>query len=229
MSSDRETNNIESLSFPVEITTIRPQKKRNNRFSLYQGNSFLVGVSADTLLSFRLKKGDQLTAEQLQKIKDEEETRTVRDYMIRLLGRREHSGKELERKARGKGYPAEIVQHVQQELSEKGYVNDYSFASRFVTDKLKINRWGPLRIKIALQKKGIPAHETDRILREQIDDLELKKICVDLVLTRKTHFLRETDSFRRKHKISAWLQRKGFYYSTIEDAFPEIIKQLNVS
>lgn len=229
MSSNRESNNIENLSFPVEITAIRPQKKRNNRFSLYQGNCFLIGVSADTLLSFRLKKGDQLTAAQFQQITDEEERRAVREYMVRLLGRRDHSGKELERKARVKGYPEKIVQHVQKELSKKGYVDDNTFASKFVTDKLKINRWGPLRIKTALLKKGIPGHTTDRILRDKIDDLELKKICVDLVLTRKSHFLRESDSFRRKQKISAWLQRKGFYYSTIEDAFPEIIKRLNVS
>lgn len=229
MSSDRESNKTENLSFPVEITAIRPQKKRNNRFSLYQENRFLLGVSADTLLSFHLKKGDQLSAEKFQKIVDEEETRAVREYMIRLLGRRDHSGNELERKARGKGFPAEIVQLVQQELSEKGYVDDDTFASRFVTDKLAINRWGPLRIKTALRKKGIPTHETDRILQEKIDDLELKKICVDLVLARKKHFLRESDSFKRKQKISAWLQRKGFYYSTIEEAFPEIIKRLNVS
>ncbi|MEX0890108.1 MAG: RecX family transcriptional regulator [Balneolaceae bacterium] len=229
MSSDRETNKIEDLSFPVEITAIRPQKKRNNRFSLYQGKRFLLGVSADTLLSFHLKKGDQLSAVQFQQITDEEERRTVREYMIRLLGRRDHSGTELEQKARGKGYPEEIVQHVQHELSEKGYVDDNIFASRFVTDKLAINRWGPLRIKMALRKKGIPTHVTDRILQEKIDDLELKKICVDLVLARRKHFLRESDSFKRKQKISAWLQRKGFYYSTIEEAFPEIIKRLNVS
>jgi len=217
------------LDFPVTITSIRPQKKRSARFSLYQEKTYLIGVAADTLVCFRLEKGKTLTASQFQEITRVEERLAAKEYMLRLLGRRDHSSRELQVKALSKGHGEKHIHNVIEELEQKGYLNNESFARQFASDKLTINRWGPGRVRTELRKKGIDAPLADRIIRTEIEDLELKEICVDLALGRRKHFSREADPFRRKQKIAAWLQRRGFDFTTIERALPEIIKQLNVS
>lgn len=213
---------------PAQISTIEPQKKRTDRYSLFCGSDFIIGVSGQTLLRFNLKKGVEITPFLFKQLQDAEEYQAIKDYFLRLLGRRDHARGELQKKGRIKGFPDIIMEDVLDELSDKNYLNEEIFAAKFISDKLAFSKWGPQKIRSELIKKGVQNQIIDKLLKEQTGDLELSRICVDLVVKRKARYLRVNDLLKRRQKIIGWLMQKGFQQDTIQKALTEIEKELNV-
>lgn len=200
---------------PAKISSIQPQKKNKDRYSIFIGDQFLIGVSEETLLQFDLCKGLEMTPLLYRKIQDAEDRGSVRSYCIKMLGRRAHSRKELKRKALKKDFVPEVVEDVLYELEKKGYIDDREFAEKFAADKVRLNKWGPRKIKAALLEKGVDGHTASASIARAFDDIETSNLILNLVLKNKKRFLREADKFKRKKKIFDYLSRKGFSYDVI--------------
>lgn len=87
-----------------KITSIVVQKKNKKRYSIFVNETFVVGVSDGTIAKYKLSKDtffDQLLFDTI--ISSEREW-AVKNYMIALLSRRDHSSEELKTKAIKKGY-----------------------------------------------------------------------------------------------------------------------------
>lgn len=225
---NHRNHNKSEPDLPAQITTIEPQKKRTDRYSLFNGSDFIIGVSGQTLLRFNLKKGVEITPFLFKQLQETEEYQAIKDYFIRLLGRRDHARGELQKKGRVKSFPDIIIDEVLDELSDKNYLNEEVFAAKFISDKLSFSKWGPQKIKSELIKKGVQNQIIEKLLKEHTGDLELSRICVDLVVKRKARYLRENDPMKRRKKIIGWLRQKGFQQDTIQKALTEIEKELNV-
>ena len=217
---------IEKL--PLEITSVTPQKKRKERFSLFHESEFLMGVSTDTLLSYSLSEGVVLTPTLYQKIKESEEYSAVKDRCYLLLSGRDHSAGELCTKLVQKGFKREMINRVVDEFAEKGLLNDREFARKFATDKAELRGWGPVKIKNELIKKGVSKSAAIEAIKSVEENLDQTQICVDLALKRNRHFLREEDPHKRKQKIYRYLAGKGYRSEAITKAIPTILNKLNV-
>jgi len=84
----------------------------------------------------------------------EPDEKTVRAAAVRLLGRREHSTRELRAKLIGKGHPAAIVDGVIHGLAAKKLVSDERFVSSFVHHHAMRGQ-GPIRIRAELRQQGL--------------------------------------------------------------------------
>ncbi len=223
----KRTGRENTPSLPAEITRIAPQKRRNDRYSLYHEDRFLIGVSRESLTEFELKEGEILTEDQYKSILLTEERRAAKEYLIRLLARRDHSRNELETKALKKGFDREMISPALEQLENSGYLNEEEFAEKYACDQLRFHQWGPLKIRNGLIRKGVTSATVDKVLSKLSDDWELEKICVDLAVKRKRHFSREEEKRKRRDKVAAYLLRKGFTYEIIQRTLPEIIRKLN--
>lgn len=211
---------------PGTISSISVQKKNKERYSIFIDEEFLVGVSEQTLLKFNLAKGDTITQALLKKIEREEGYFAVKSYMMRRLGSRDHSRKELFTKAIRKEYPKNIIENVLDELEEKGYVNETEFAEKFAADKSHLNKWGPNKIKAHLYKKGISGNLAEQSIQKAFSDKNIKELLLHLVLKRKRRFLREDDFYKRKKKVIDHLARKGYRSSNIYKYIDELMKAI---
>ena len=217
-----------SDKLPLKITSISPQKKRKDRFSLFHEDTFLVGVSSQTLIDLSLKKGVELTPFLFEKISDAEEYQKVKDTFYDYLSRRDHGSFELKQKALKKGFHSNIINDVLDEFDRKGLLNDESFAKKFAADKAEFKQWGPVKIKSALRKKGISKNIAEKTVHSITNDLDQVQICVDLLSKRKSHFLRETDPLKRKQKMYRYLAGKGFTGSVVTKAIDTIKNDFDV-
>ncbi len=213
---------------PAPVSAIRVQKKNKTRFSLFiEEDVFLIGVSDAVLTRFCLYKGSIITRDLLLQLFEAEQAWAAREYMLRLLGRREHSPKELQIKGIKKGFTEAVCSQVIEELHEKDYINSERFARKFAADKFEFNKWGPYKIKVELLKKGIAEKLADRILKEHFTADEIKTQMVLLISKKKNRFIRETDKNKRSKKMFDFLLRKGFKSSEILahlDEFNRIIQ-----
>ncbi|MCC5915472.1 MAG: regulatory protein RecX [Balneolaceae bacterium] len=195
---------------PLKITSVAPQKKRRDRYSLFHEKTFLIGISGKTLTDFSITSGKILTPNLFQQLTRSEDLQKLRDYFYRLLGRRDHASFELRQKARKKGYPDEDISLLIEELDQKGLINDLAYAQKFASDKQAFNKWGPKKIKNALFGKGIAKHTVEKVVQNLSEDLAQDQICVDLLRKRRRHFSREDDTIKRKQKMIRYLLGKGY-------------------
>lgn len=223
MSKDRDI----SEKLPAGISSILPQKKNRERYSIFIDDEFVIGISESTLLDFQIEEGLEMTPALLDKLRRAEGREAVKSYCLRILARRDHSRKELFDKARKKDPPKEIINSVLDELEEKGYLDDRSFARKFAADKSRLNNWGPAKIKAHLYKKGISDSAAEEGIDKAFEELDVKKTLFKLVEKKRRRFVREENSLKRKKKIFDYLRRKGYRSESILKILDELTESID--
>lgn len=213
---------------PVKITDIAPQKKRKDRFSLFHKDTFLIGISGSALLSQNIRKEALLTHQLLDQILEDEEYQSAKGACYRYLSGRDHAAQELRQKIMRKGHSPAIADKVIDQLEQKGLVDDYRFAEKFAADKMELKKWGPLKIKNALLRKGVKKSISEKVTQIITENLEQDGICVDLLRKRKAHFLREINPMKRRQKMYRYLAGKGFYNREINGAIARVKSEFDV-
>lgn len=184
-----------------------------------------MGISDSALAKFKLKKGDVLTQKLVNEIVEYEQRWAIREYLIRLLARRDHSRNELFKKGIKKGYPKDLLEEVLTELTEKRYINNLAFARKFARDKFRFNHWGTQKIQQELIKKGIQSTHIQQALEELEPEEQLKKMYY-LVQKASARFLRKPAEKRRKN-VFDFLLRKGYDSEVILKHLDNLLKQLS--
>jgi regulatory protein len=73
---------------------------------------------------------------------------------LRLLARREHSRRELERKLAARQADPELVEQVLDQLEQRALLSDARFVEAYVAQRVR-KGYGPLRIRAELSERGI--------------------------------------------------------------------------
>ena len=202
-------DNPKIIEFPITIARIEVQKKNQTRYSLFSDEEFVLGVSDAALAKLNIGKGTVLTSALYEQIIKEESLWKTREYLIRLLSRRDHASFELKQKASKKEFDPDVVQQIIEELEQKGYINNKSFALKYVHDKLEFNKWGSNRIRAELVRKQIPKDYIEYAINEHFDNEKISDLLRALTLKKKTQLLR-TSPEKRKKKLFDFLLRKGY-------------------
>ncbi|MCW9707753.1 regulatory protein RecX [Fodinibius salsisoli] len=216
-------SNAQEHQLPGTITSIAVQKNNKERYSIFVDEQFLIGVSEETLIKFSLRKGAEVTPLLFKKIQREEGRFAVKAYLLKRLGSRNHSRKELLNKALRKDYTQEVILSVLDELEEKGYIDDPSFARMYASNKKRLNNWGPSKIKAHLMQKGIGRNIAEKCATEVFKNEDLTETFIHLITKRKRHFRREQNLLKRKKKVIAYLARKGYRSSSIYSCIDKLM------
>ena len=155
-----------------------------------------------------------------QKVLEQESCYTlIRNKMLSLLARREHSAEELRRKLRQSSsisktvYFSDLLERCLQEMQEKGLQSDDRFARQYVESKLVNKYHGPLKILAELFNRGIPREQANLVLNELGNqELWLKKSieCLEKIQKKGKILTPQT--------LSQKLYQQGFKWETIEKA-----------
>ncbi|HET6464632.1 MAG TPA: regulatory protein RecX, partial [Nitrospiria bacterium] len=101
---------------------------------------------------------------------DEEHLRKARDTAYRCLARGPRSRIEVERRLRQKNYSDSIIHQVLRHLEEYRYIDDRALARQWARDRLTRRHWGPSRLRMELERKGIAREWTEEALRELFEE-----------------------------------------------------------
>lgn len=136
---------------------------------------------------------------------------TAKERALALLDRRDYSRAELLKKLTEKGVEEAEAVAVVDRLAELGFVDDTRYAP-LVVRKYAARGYGPQRVKMELQKRGIPRELWDTALQEipQQDDT------VDRLLRTKLHG--ETPDRAELKRAADFLLRRGYSWDEIKAA-----------
>jgi regulatory protein len=205
----------------ITITKIERQKKKKQRYSLFNENKFIIGISEESLLEFNIYSGIELSEEALIKIERKEKYIAIREQSWRFLSRRMHSKKELSDKLKAKGYKKEDIDKIILELENKNYLNDDSFARQVVTDEINIKKNGPFLIKNKLLKKGIENSLSSVVIDELYEEKIQLQNCQYLA-SKKIGSSINSDERSKRSKLANYLIQKGFSWDICNQVLSEM-------
>jgi regulatory protein len=98
-------------------------------------------------------------------------------------------------------------------LEQEGFIDHTRYADSFVSDKLRFNKWGKIKIRWMLRQKEIPEDIIERTI-STIDEEEY----IDLLtaeLRKKMKSLTPRDKRDLKGKLLQFASQRGFEYEII--------------
>jgi len=200
------------------VTRIERQKRHPGRVNLYVDGEFALGLHEDVLFEFGLRKGDRLNVVTLDTLKAAEEVHFARERALRFLSYRARSERELRAKLKEKEFHPAAIDEAISLLRDQGIVNDKSFARSFVKDILMRKPAGRIYLRRLLKSKGIETSTIQEILDElgadaNEDSLALKAAAK--LLDRYRSSRKKVEPEKQKSRVTSFLARRGFHWSTI--------------
>jgi regulatory protein len=126
-----------------------------------------------------------------------------------LLARKSWSGRELTRRLRRRGAPAEIAQAVVTDLTTRGYVDDQAFARWWAEARARGRRVGSRRLRQELLAKGIPREMTDAAIAAAFEEVGEADRALEAARRRLPGLLRGKGE-RAATRLADYLLRRGY-------------------
>ena len=201
-----------------KITDITYQKKNKNRMSIFIDDAFVCGLEAITVKRNRLEIGDEITAEELEKIQAESESGTAFERAVKLCSARSRTKREIKRYLIDKGYTQDVVNGVMDKLSEYGFCDDYRFCREYVASYSK--RVGLKKIKFDLKRLGAE----DDAINEALEEVDSQE---DEAFAAAEKYIRTHRNFVMA-KLKNHLYTRGFSPSDISAAAERVKEEYEV-
>lgn len=146
-----------------------------------------------------------------------------RQYAFRLLTIKDRTCEELTSKLRRKGFDEDVISSVILEMKDLGYLDDKKYAMHFAELRATYDLFGPYRIRVELEKRGIPKDMAEdavrRIFREGREEANA------LALAKQWIARKDTDDRERTHRrLYAYLARRGFAPDVIRATLRQVLK-----
>lgn len=194
----------------MELTAAEPRRK--NLTQLYLDGEPGPKVDTEVFLLSRLKPGDQLTQEELSELMERSDARRAREKALYLLEHRSHSKRELTEKIARTAASREAAQAAADRLEEIGLIDDKAFAESYARELFLRKRFGALRVRQELSRKGIDRELIDQVMAPYLEE-DTGEENIALVLAKRYPLWREDEKVRRR--AVAALQRLGYSYGQI--------------
>ncbi len=120
----------------------------------------------------------------------------------------ERTQQEVRDKLYSYGLSREVVEDLLAELILEGFISEERYAKAFCRGKFINNKWGKVKIAIALRQKGISDYCIHAGM-EEIDEEEYQALLKSLI-EKKWNSLPEEDEYVRRHKTARYVIGKGY-------------------
>lgn len=208
-----------------KITKISIQQN-GERYNLFLDEEFFCGITEDTLVKLKLKKGMEVDEEALEEIVKEENNNKCFNYAVFLLGKRNYFEKVLVEKLKAKEYEDEAIHFALEKLYGYGYLNDTRLTEAFVKDKKRFSKKGPRYIANALKFKGVDGDVIKQAIEDHYQDDEAFENCKSLLEKKIEYYKRKSaDHYTLKGKLYAFLAQRGYSSDVIKKAVEEVIRE----
>lgn len=138
-----------------------------------------------------------------------------RDYALRLIEFRDRTEKEIRDKLLDKGYDENQADEEIEFLKNYGYVNDLRYAERFTSDAINLKKWGKIRIRTELLRKGIDRETIDNVIEDAFFEIDDDRVLSQLQVRFKNSDL---SNIKERTRIFNFFLRRGFSSEEIRGA-----------
>ena len=181
--------------------------KRKDKVQLCLDGEYRCTLTKISVLTYRLKIGEDLSEARLEEILRESEAQLAFDRALSLLEKYLKTEKQMKEYLLSKGFDLEAVTNAVDKLKGYGYLDDADYAAYFTESALRSK--GKLRVRQELLQKGIDRRTADEVLDAAREDTETAERLAEKYLKNKP-FDRQS-----KAKLYRYLCARGFTPETV--------------
>lgn len=142
-----------------------------------------------------------------------------REYALKLIAFCDRTQKELKDKLTQKGYDENTIEDVIEFLTEYGYINDFKYAQHFINDCVNLKKWGKIRIRSELLKRGIERDVFENLLEDTFSEGS-----TDALIKQLQNRFKNSDlsNIKERTRIFNYFLRRGFSAEEIKGAINKV-------
>ncbi len=201
------------------ITKIKTQRNKK-RVNIYLDGRFAFGLDINNFLKAGLEIGRKLSEDQVENLIFENEFQKLLDKTYRVLSLRPRSEKEIKDYLAKKGATPRVSQKIIKKLKKLDYLNDRNFSHWWIGQRATFRPRGKMALRLELRQKGIKKEVIDKAL-EKVNELPLARKTAQ----KKLKAYQKLPPQELRNKLSAFLARRGFSWSTIKSVIDQYAKK----
>lgn len=168
---------------------------------------YIISVSDETLVRFKLKTGAVLGDDLLEQIRSEDHYQYAKELAAGYLSYAPRTRSQVERYLREKEVDEGAAERALGLMEEYGYIDDLAYAKEFARQQSA--KYGSRAIAYKLAQKGIPAETA----RQALEELPPESETAQKLMEKLKQKYAGLDPAKKKQRIYAAMIRKGFAYS----------------
>ena len=201
------------------ITAIEPQQKNPQRVNIYLDGEFAFGLAV--VVAAWLRTGQELGEEKIASLKSQDEHEITYQKALHFLSYRPRSSAEVRQNLSKRGISESLIEEILNRLQSSGLVNDEAFARAWVENRNTFRPRGKPALRMELRRKGLSDEIVQSVLDTQVDEAALAFTTARKYARRLIGL--EWPEFRQK--LSGFLARRGFSYTTLAPVVSEVWKE----
>ena len=196
----------------MRIERIEASKHKRGRVLVFLEDGACLKITEQELLDFRLRSGDELDGEALERLKSAAGASSTKAAAADLIGRRAMSRRDLEKKLREKGASEADARYAAEWMEAIGAIDDAAYAAALVRHCAGLG-YGPARVREKLYEKGVPRELWEDALEELPEDGGQ----IDAFL--QSRLRGRTPEEKEKRRLTNTLLRRGFSWGEVRAAW----------
>ena len=195
------------------ITSIKQQKGRKDRVSVFLDGSYGLGLSLSVVHENNLRVGLQLTDQEICILQNSELFHKAVNTAVRYLSYRPRSESETRTRLAKQKYDRDLIDNVIDKLKEQKLIDDDSFADFWTDNRQYFSPRSKRLIKLELRRKGVAEQIADKSTSDVDDQAGAHKVA-----QKKAVSLKNLDYDKFQKKLFGFLHNRGFSYQVISPA-----------
>ena len=200
-----------------KITALRVERSRRKRVNIFLDGKFAFSLEAEEVLKEGLEFGQELSSSQIEAMARSDHFCRCLSAAIHYLSYRPRSEFELRERFQRRGFDGESVEAVIAKLKEQGLVDDMVFAQFWKDNRESFSPRSQWLTKLELRRKGVASDIIDQVV-DAIDDTD----SAYRAALSKVRSLPLSDYQNFRHRLGAYLKRRGFSYEVINHAMERL-------
>ena len=192
------------------ITALKIQKNNANRVNVYLDGKYSFVVNK--ISAINLKVGQLINQKEIDQLLQDDHVENCYQKALKYIVFKPRTQSDVVNKLRKYDFDETTIKTTIRLLIEKGYINDHTFAQNWVENRSNFKPRSKKLITWELRNKKVSEEIINQIAGEMPDDNELAKLAAEKYSRRLSEF--EEEVFIKK--LSGYLLRRGFSYSTIK-------------
>ncbi|WP_199623412.1 RecX family transcriptional regulator [Paenibacillus alkalitolerans] len=199
------------------ITAVERQARSKQRYNVFIDGELAFAVHEDVLIKHRLLKGESVDAGRLEEVLLDEERQSAYVKVLRWLGARHRTEKEIKAYLRRHKYEPAVVEEVLTRVRHQGYIDDERFSRTLAEERLKSHGKGKRWIRQELLHKGVDRSIVQETLADIDEEAEFRS-AADIARKRWKSAAGKGDPRDVRRRLAAYLARRGYSPEIVQRA-----------
>src|SRR5262245_9135161 len=204
------------------ITALTVQQHQPTRVSVFLDRVFAFGISQDLVCEWGLWVGRRLSVEDQERLRAAEQLLVAQTTALQYLAARPRTAYEVRQKLRRSGVADQVAEQVIARLQARGALDDTAYAHAYLTSRLTSRGYGPQRLRQELQQRGIGRALVEEAVQRDLAAEDVLAAARAQAAKRWLRLVREADLAKRRQKLWAFLRRRGFSASIVQQVLTEV-------